>query len=179
MLPLIYIIDLSRDLFSKAKFFPEDTSLFYMVHDINISANKRNNDLKKVSNWGFQWKMCFHPNPSKQAQEIIFSQKLKKVPHHPLVSNNVNVSQCKSRKHLGIILDSKLTFEDHYTTTLIKTNRTIRSLHNLPNLLPREALITVYKAFDRYHLGYGDFFFSIKHSMQCLLCSNGNNKWFF
>ena len=122
--------------------------------------------------------MSFHPDPSKQAQEIIFSQKLRKVPHHALVFNNINVSQCKSPKHLGIILDSKLTFEDHYTTTLTKTNRTIRSLHNLPNLLPREALITIYKAFDRSHLGNGDFF-SIKHSMQCLLCSNGNNKRFF
>ena len=54
MLLLIYIIDLSRDLFSKAKFFAEDTSLFYMVHDMNTSANKLNNDLTKVSNWGFQ-----------------------------------------------------------------------------------------------------------------------------
>ena len=73
--------------------------------------------------------------------------------------NNANVSQCKSQKHLGIILDSKLTFEDHYKTVLSKTNRAIGLLRKLQNLLPREALITIYKAFVRPHLDYGDVLF--------------------
>ena len=50
-------------------------------------------------------------------------------------------------------------FKDHYTTVLRKTNRTISLLHKLQNLLPREALITIYKTFDRPHLGYGDILF--------------------
>ena len=52
--------------------------------------------------------MSFNPDASKQSQEIIFSQKLKKVAHHPLFFNSANVSQCKSQKHLG------LKIEDHY-----------------------------------------------------------------
>ena len=99
--------------------------------------------------------MRFNPDPSKQAQEVIFSRKLKKVTHPPLVFNNANVSQCKSQKHLGIILDSKLTFEDHYKTVLSKTNGTIGLLRKLQNLLPRETLITVYKA----HFDYSDVLF--------------------
>ena len=51
---VLNLIDLSRDLFSEAKFFAEDTSLFYMAHDINTSGKKLNNDLKRASNWGFQ-----------------------------------------------------------------------------------------------------------------------------
>ena len=39
--------------------------------------------------------------------------KTKKLPHPPLVFNNVNVTQSIYQKHLGIILDSKLTFESH------------------------------------------------------------------
>ena len=103
--------------------------------------------------------MSFNPNPSKRAQEVIFSQKLKKVPLPPLVFNNANVFQCKSQKHLGITLDSKLTFEEHYKTVLSKTNRTIGLLLKLQNLLPREVLITIYKAFVRPHLDYGDVLF--------------------
>ena len=72
--------------------------------------------------------MIFNSNPSKQAQEVIFSRKLKNVSHPPLVFNNANVSSCKSQKHLGILLDSKLTFEEHYKTILNKTNRTILTL---------------------------------------------------
>ena len=96
--------------------------------------------------------MSFSTDPSKQAQEVIFSQKLKKVTHLPLVFNNANVSQYKSRKHLGIILDSKLTFEDHYKTVLSKTNRTIGLLRKRQNLLPREALLTIYKDFVSFYL---------------------------
>ena len=120
------------------------------------SANELNNDLKKISDWAFQWKMSFNPDPSKQAQEVIFSRKLKNVSHPPLVFNNANVSSCKSQKHLGILLDSKLTFEEHYKTILSKTNRTIGLLRKLQSLLPRAALITIYKAFVRPHLDYGD-----------------------
>ena len=115
-------------------------SLFNVVHDIHTSAKELNNDLKKVSNWTFQWIMSFNPDPSKQAQEVIFSRKLKKVPHPPLVFNDANASQCKSQKHLGIKLDSKLTFEDYYKTVLSKTKRTIGFLCKLQNLQRREAL---------------------------------------
>ena len=93
------INDLSGNSSSKAKLFADDTSFFNVAHDINTSANELNNDLKKVSNWAFQWKMSFNPDPSKQAQEVIFSQKLKKVTHSLLVFNNASVSQCKSQKH--------------------------------------------------------------------------------
>ena len=51
----------------------DDTSLFNATHDINTSANELNHDLKNFSNWAFQWKRSFNPEPSKQAQEIIFS----------------------------------------------------------------------------------------------------------
>ena len=83
------------------------------------------------SDWAFQWKMSCNPDPSKQAQEVIFSRKLKNVSHPPLVFNNANVSSCKSQKHLGILLDSKLTFEEHYKIILGKTNRTIGLLRKL------------------------------------------------
>ena len=73
--------DLSGDLSSKTKLFADNTSLFNVAHDINTSVNELNNDLKKVGNSVFQWKLSFNPDPSKQPQEVIFSQKLKKVPH--------------------------------------------------------------------------------------------------
>ena len=127
----IYINDLSGDLFSKAKPFDDGTSLFSVTHDIATSANELNNDLKKISDWAFQWKMSFNPDPSKQAQEVVFSRKLKNVSHPPFVFNNVKVLSCKSQKHLGILLDVKLTFEEHYKKILSKANRTVLLLRKL------------------------------------------------
>ena len=53
----------------------------------------------------------FQSRPKQTSARGYFSRKLKKVTHPPLVFNNANVSQCKSQKHSGNILDSNMTFE--------------------------------------------------------------------
>ena len=75
---LVYINDLSDDLSSNLKLFADDTSLFSVVHNKNTSAKELNNNLRKISNWVYQWKMSFNPDPFKQAQEVIFSRKMTK-----------------------------------------------------------------------------------------------------
>ena len=156
LLFLIYINDLPDGLSSNAKLFADDTSLFSVVHDINTSTIELNSDLKKINDWAFQWKMTFNPDRSKQAQEIIFSRKLKKATHPPLLFSNNNVSQVNSQTHLGAILDVKLTFEEHLKNVFNKINKTIGLLKKFSNLLPRQDLVTIYKAFIRPHLDYGD-----------------------
>ena len=149
---LIYINDLSDNLISNAKLFADDTSLFSVVHDVNTSAKELNDDLKKVDDWGFQWKMSFNPDPSKQAQEAILSCKSKRSTHPTLVFN-INVSQTFSQKHLGVI-DLKLTFEEHLK--LAKVKKIVGLLCKLCNILLRVTLITIYKAFIWPHLDYGN-----------------------
>ena len=53
--------------------------------DSNISANELNDDLQKISEWDFKWKMSFSPDLNKQAQEVIFSWKFIK---QTTLSNN-------------------------------------------------------------------------------------------
>ena len=64
-----------NDIKSKCKLFADNTSLFPVVHHIDISANDLNHDLVKISEWAFQWKKKFNPDTTKQAQETIFSKK--------------------------------------------------------------------------------------------------------
>ena len=151
LLFLIYINDLADGLSSNAKLFADDTSLFSVVHNANTTANELNNDLVKISRWAYQWKMSFNPNPNKQAQEVIFSIKTKKEYHPPLAFNDDNVSGTNSPKHLGVVLDNRLSFEDHLKMVLNKVNKTIGLLHNL-HILPRSALLTIDKSFIRPHL---------------------------
>ena len=42
-----------------------------------------NSDLMKISDWAFQWKMRFNPDPKKLAQEVIVSRKINKIDHPP------------------------------------------------------------------------------------------------
>ena len=103
---------------SNAKLFHYDTSLFTIVKDKNESANILNNDLFLISRWAYNWKMLFNPDPSKPAQEVIFSRK-KQFQSHPNMSlNNIQVERASYKKHLGMILDEKLNFKQHVDTML-------------------------------------------------------------
>ena len=62
---LIYINDLSDELVSTVKLFADDTSLFSVVCDSNISAYELNNDMQKISEWAYKWKMSFNPDLNK------------------------------------------------------------------------------------------------------------------
>ena len=99
--------------------------------------------------------MNFNPDTTKQAQEVIFSRKVKKTVHPPLLFNNASVTRTSSHKHLGIILDNQLKFDDHIKMVFRKISKTIGLLRKLHNFLPRAALIAIYKAFIRSHLDYG------------------------
>ena len=48
--------------------------LCFFFHNGDSSAAELKNDLAKISHWVTQWKMSFNPDPSKQAQEVIFSR---------------------------------------------------------------------------------------------------------
>ena len=117
---LIYINYLLNGLNSNAKLFADDTSLFSVVHNITDSANLLNSDLSKINEWALQWKMSFNPDPTKQAQEIIFSRKTSQRNHPGLMFNNSIVNVTSIHKHLGMIFDSKLSFDEHLKSVLKK-----------------------------------------------------------
>ena len=50
---LIYINDLSKDISSTVKLFADDTSIFSVVGDVNVSVMQLNNDLLKISKWAY------------------------------------------------------------------------------------------------------------------------------
>ena len=133
---------------SNPKDFADGTSLFATVKDITTSTVGLNNDLTKISEWAVQWKMNFNPDPSKQAQELLFSRKISSKPYPSLYFNDNPVHQVQLQKHLGLFL--------HIQCILIKTHKIIGMIKKLQPIIPRAALLTIYKSFLRPHLDYGD-----------------------
>ena len=78
LLFLIYINDLSENLVTNPKLFADDISLFSVIFDKDLSAKNLNDDLNRINNWAFQWKMSFNSDPNKQAQDVLFSRKIQK-----------------------------------------------------------------------------------------------------
>ena len=91
LLFLIYINDLSENLKSTVKLFADDTSIFHVVKDPNTSAEILNHDLTRISEWAYRWKMSFNQDPSKQAQEVLLSNKVTKTNHPNIIFNGSTV----------------------------------------------------------------------------------------
>ena len=152
----IYINVFPDNLESNVKLFADDTSMFSVARDTINTSQKLNNNLDKVSPWANKWRMSFHPDPSKQSQEVIFSRKMNKVYYPPLLFKNSTVQQISSQKHSGIYLDEELTFKHYINENINKDNKGIGIIHKLNNILPRSALWTIYRSFIMSLLDYGD-----------------------
>ena len=102
-----------RFLTGKGFLLEEGILLVSVIHDVKTYAKELNDDLKKG----------FNPDPSKQAQEVIFSPKSKRPTHPYLVFNNNNVSQTFYQNQITIINRNKATitkfFEYKTKITLI------------------------------------------------------------
>ena len=73
--------------------------------------------------------------------------------------NNNIVNLITIHKHLGMIFDSKWSFDEHLKSVLKKISKTVGLLWKFQGILPRTSLITIYKSFARPHLGYGDIIY--------------------
>ena len=141
---LIYINDLPDGIKSICKIFADDTSLFSKVKDKNCSTVELNNDLKIISNWAFHWKMLFNPDPNKQAAEILFSKKQDEKDNYPPLNFNGNKFQTAiSQKHLDLVLDFKLDFNEHISNKINKCNKIISIMKKRYLFLSRKALLAI------------------------------------
>ena len=59
--------------------------------------------------------MSFNPDPSKQAQEVLFSNKVPNTNHPNIIFNGNTVQKSANQKLLGLIF---LTSNDHITSNL-------------------------------------------------------------
>ena len=74
---LIYINDLPWGLHADIKLFADDTSLFSDVDNIDESASKLNNDLIRIQEWAYQWKISFILTELNQLMKLYSLRKLK------------------------------------------------------------------------------------------------------
>ena len=59
--------------------------------------------------------------------------------------NKVPVKRCPFHKHLELISDSKLDFNEHINTVLSKVNKMITLLQKFWHILPQHSVLTINK----------------------------------
>ena len=87
--------------------------------------------------------MSFNPDRTKQAQGIIFSRKKNATTHPPLFFNNSEIKLSSNQKHLGLTLDSKLSFNEHINDKIHQANKGVGLLRKLQIFLSRNSLLFI------------------------------------
>ena len=67
--------------------------------------------------------------------------------------------QSTTYKYLGMILDTKLDFQEHLKDKLSKISKTIGLLRKLQKILTSTPLFTIHQSFIRSHVDYGDILY--------------------
>ena len=101
--------------------------------------------------------MQFNPDKNKQAIQVIFSQEKEAVAHQPMFFNGSGVVVKVQHNHLGMILDSKLSFHSHVREAIIEARKGIGTIQLLiSKYVSRDVLDQIHKLYIRPHLDYGN-----------------------
>lgn len=153
LLFLLYINDIVTDIGSHIRLFADDTSLFIIVDNPITAANCLNTDLNKISRWAETWLVTFNPT---KTEALLFSRKLNKPQHPPLLMQNHQIAEVNTHKHLGLYLSNDCTWHHHINYIKDKAWFRINIMRKFKFKLDRKSLEIIYTTFIRPLLEYGD-----------------------
>ena len=97
--------------------YADDTTIYVVIPkpaDRADLAQKLKSDLEFIKEWCIQWGMELNPSKTKS---IVFSRSRTLVPDHPdIVLDDTTIENVEMLRLLGVIFDSKLTYECHIST---------------------------------------------------------------
>ena len=76
--------------------------------------------------------MLFNPDPTKPAQEVIFSRKIENCSHPSIFFNDIH-------KHPGVYLDEKLNSKKHIGNILCEVSKEIFAIKEIRHTLPKKV----------------------------------------
>ena len=153
LLFLLYINDIVTDIGSHIRLFADDTSLFKIVDNPIAAANCLNTELNKISRRAETWLVTFNPT---KTEALLFSRKLNKPQHPPLLMQNYQIAEVNTHKHLGLYLSNDCTWHHHINYIKDKAWFRINIMRKLKFKLDRKSLEIIYTTFIRPILEYGD-----------------------
>ena len=153
LLFLLYINDIVLNIGYNIRLFADDTSLFIIVDNPVTDAACINSDLGRITQWAATWLVTFNPV---KTESMLISRKLNGNRHPPLFMLNQQISEVNAHKHLGLILSKDCSWHEHIKYITEKAWTRINIMRKLKFELDRKSLETIYIAFIRPILEYGD-----------------------
>ena len=148
---LIYINDITDNLSPGTiiRLFADDSLLYREIkskEDVFILQR----DLDTLQKWEVTWKMEFHPDKCKLLR---ITNKIR-----PIVSQNeihtVNLEETSAAKYLGVTVDGKLKWKEHYNAVCKKANKILaflkRNISNCPTKGKSKCVTTMVRPILEY-----------------------------
>ena len=144
---------MTNELISNPFIYADDTMLFEVVENADVSAANLNDDLNRISHWSNKWLVTM--NPSK-CRSLVFSLKRVKPLHPPLYLNSTCIEEVDKHIQLGLILQSNMSWRCHIQYIFEKVSKRLNILKLLKYKLNRSTLVCLYKSLIRPLMEYGD-----------------------
>ena len=148
---LVYINDITKNISpgTTVRLFADDTSVYRRINS-EADAIELQNDLDILQEWEVANKMEFHPG---KCQLLRVTNKRKPIAADYSIHSQ-NISKTDSVKYLGVTIDSKLAWSDHYNKISAKANSTLAFLRRNTYACPKPVKETCYNAFVRPTVEY-------------------------
>ena len=148
---LLYINDINLNLTpgTKMRLFADDSLLYRQIRSTE-DCEILQNDLNILQNWEKKWKMEFHPQ---KCQLLTITKKQNPIKAKYYVHGEA-LSQTKSAKYLGVIIDSELNWKDQNKAVCKKANSILaflkRNISNCPQPIKEKCYKTLVKPILEY-----------------------------
>lgn len=153
LLFIIYINDLKNCLlFSKIKFFADDTLIYICSKNTEEASEKLNHDLQKLYKKINQNKLKLNVQKTK----LMLISKKKNIDNSTIniYINNEKLIPVDQVKYLGVIIDKDLNFKDNCNYVIRKMAHKTNILRRIGKKLNMQQKIYVYKTIVEAHLHY-------------------------
>ena len=132
--------------------FADDTKVY---HRINCSQDCKDlqEDIKAMQLWSEKWLLCFHPDKCKcmrigNSDIDLYAYKLK---------DDGKAMECsKSEKDIGVVIDNKLTFENHINEKVNIANSIMGVIRRTFEFLDIKTFRLLFTSLVRPHIEYAN-----------------------
>ena len=139
---LLFICDLPECLVNECALFADDTSAYGVGKDSSQLCSTLSLDIKAASNWAKTWAMLFNAEKSEQ---LSITGKAQNSTSGRKDMETTKLPKLTTRKHLGISVNSTLSWTGHIKSVYISCARKIGMLKRLKRKLHPSAFKRIYR----------------------------------
>ena len=135
--------------------YADDTVLFISDKSLHNIKSYMNSDLEKLNNWLKLNHLTLSISKSK-FMIIGSSQRLNKIDSISFKIDNMDLDEVSSFKYLGIVINDRLTWQDHVDQMFSKINKKLGLLKRIRYCLPLDARLLFFNSYVLPLFDYAD-----------------------